>query len=97
MKKTGSLLLALVLTLAVSGCVTNPTDEPKGAPWGVGAVQYRAATKTMTITFLSGRIFEYYEVPKPTWEGIKDAGNMSDYFQKRIKDRFESQEKSLYE
>lgn len=48
-------------------------------------MSYIKSKKLLTITFNSGAIYEYYDVPKEVTDGIIQADSLGKYFDKNIK------------
>ena len=48
-------------------------------------MSYIKSKKLLTITFNSGAIYEYYDVPMEVTDGIIQANSLGKYFDKNIK------------
>jgi hypothetical protein len=48
-------------------------------------MSYIKSKKLLTITFNSGAIYEYYDVPMEVTDGIIQADSLGKYFDKNIK------------
>jgi hypothetical protein len=51
--------------------------------------KYDADGRRLDVTFVSGRRYAYHEVPPDLADEMKLAFSKGEYFNKRIKDRFE--------
>ena len=49
------------------------------------AVGYDSESKTLQIEFLSGGLYEYYNVPESIYNGLMSASSHGSYFDKYIK------------
>ncbi|MCF3109391.1 KTSC domain-containing protein [Niabella sp. CC-SYL272] len=47
---------------------------------------YHAETKTLKIRFVSGAVYDYYEVPETIYQELKTASSKGTYFNQYIKD-----------
>ena len=50
---------------------------------------YDPVTAKLTVTFLSGNVYAYKNVPEKTYQSLKIAGSKGRYFNKFIRDTFE--------
>jgi hypothetical protein len=50
---------------------------------------YNAETTTLTITFVSGLVYNYKNVPEETYKAMISSGAKGIYFNKYIKGRYE--------
>ncbi|WP_297822025.1 KTSC domain-containing protein [Segetibacter sp.] len=50
---------------------------------------YNAATATLTITFVSGLVYDYKNVPEQTYKAMITSGSKGTYFNKYIKGKYE--------
>jgi hypothetical protein len=50
---------------------------------------YDSGTSTLTITFVSGNVYNYKDVPQKVYRSLKIAGSKGSYFNRFIKNRFE--------
>ncbi len=49
---------------------------------------YDAARRTMRVTFVSGDVYEYFNVPEAVSEDWRAAFSKGQYFAERIRDRY---------
>lgn len=49
---------------------------------------YDAASRTLSITFQSGRAYQYLDVPGETFEGLREAFAKGEYFNQHIRSQF---------
>lgn len=54
----------------------------------LSAAGYDADTRTLDITFRSGRTYTFPNVPETIWEGLRDAPSAGQYFNEQIKGVF---------
>ena len=50
---------------------------------------YNADTATLTITFVSGLVYDYKNVPEETFKAMINSGAKGIYFNKHIKGKYE--------
>ncbi|MCW3114630.1 MAG: ATPase protein [Segetibacter sp.] len=50
---------------------------------------YNAETRTLTITFVSGLVYDYKNVPEETYKAMITSGAKGIYFNKYIKGKYE--------
>jgi hypothetical protein len=55
----------------------------------VGSVSYNDRTRTLSVTFVNGLIYDCLKVPSPTAKGIMEAESTGEYFHKYIRNSFE--------
>ncbi len=55
----------------------------------IASASYDKETKVLTITFVRGAVYEYYEVPHDTWKQFKYVISPGKYFDAHIKKAFE--------
>jgi hypothetical protein len=55
----------------------------------INQVSYNEQTASLTITFVSGRIYEYINVPFEIYSSLLSAGSKGAFFNEYIKDHFE--------
>jgi hypothetical protein len=49
---------------------------------------YDPDEQTLTITFQSGDVYQYQNVPTETYRGLTHASSAGQYFHRQIKDRY---------
>lgn len=54
----------------------------------IRAYAYHAPTKTLAVTFTSGRQYRYYEVSPETYEAMRAAFSKGEFFNRQIRDQF---------
>jgi len=54
----------------------------------IRAFAYDPPTRTLAVTFTSGRRYRYHEVPSETHEAMRAAFSKGEFFNKEIRDRF---------
>ena len=58
----------------------------------IQAYVYDEATHTLTITFVSGKIYRYKAVPKKIFVGMRGAVSKGRYFNSYVKDLYDFEE-----
>lgn len=56
----------------------------------LSAVGYDSASKTLTIEFNSGGLYEYYGVPQGIYEGLMSASSKGKFFHRFIRDSYDT-------
>lgn len=51
----------------------------------IASLGYDAATQTLQVEFLSGSIYQYFDVPQTVFEDFKNAGSKGRYLATQIK------------
>lgn len=51
----------------------------------LASVGYDAQTRTLEISFQSGQVYVYYDVPESEYRGLLNAGSVGSYFHMRIR------------
>lgn len=54
----------------------------------ITAVNYNENTKVLTITFTSGKSYDYFGVPESVYRGLISAYSAGEYFNEHIKDQY---------
>jgi KTSC domain len=54
----------------------------------IASVGYAARTRTLEIEFLSGRIYQYLDVDRNTYEALLRAPSLGTFFNAHIKDEY---------
>jgi len=54
----------------------------------IRSVGYDPETRTLEIEFLSGGIYQYFNVPKPIYNALMVASSHGSYFHHHIKDQY---------
>jgi len=54
----------------------------------IAQAEYDREERSLTITFQSGDVYEYDEVPFDVFLGLQNAASAGQYFHRVIKDRF---------
>ena len=54
----------------------------------LASVGYQAVSSTLEIEFVSGSIYQYFDVSEAEWRGLTQAGSHGTYFNAHIKDRY---------
>jgi hypothetical protein len=58
----------------------------------IQSFDYEAAHSRLTVTFTTGRVYEYYMVPAAIAAGFKEALSKGTFFNKRIRDKYACRE-----
>lgn len=54
----------------------------------IGKMEYDKYTYVLKVTFTSGGIYAYYDIPIMIWNSIKSTTSVGSYFAKFVKGRF---------
>jgi hypothetical protein len=54
----------------------------------VQSIDYELVHSRLTVTFTSGRVYEYYMVPAAVASAFKNALSKGTFFNKRIRDKY---------
>jgi KTSC domain len=54
----------------------------------IASVGYAARSKLLEIEFLSGRIYQYFDVDRDTYEALLRAPSLGTFFNEHIKDEY---------
>jgi hypothetical protein len=54
----------------------------------IASFHYDVGRKVLRIRFVSGRIYEYLDVPEDIYSGMKEAFSKGTYFNQHVKDQF---------
>ncbi len=60
----------------------------------VKSIVYENEHSRLTVTFVSGRVYEYYLVPPSVAEAFRVARSKGTYFNQHIRDRYTCREKT---
>ncbi|MEV8378372.1 KTSC domain-containing protein [Kribbella sp. NPDC056861] len=55
----------------------------------VRSVGYDMASETLEIEYVNGSVYQYYEVPQPTYAGLLAAPSIGNYVNTQIKPYFD--------
>ncbi|GAA1576277.1 hypothetical protein GCM10009789_32120 [Kribbella sancticallisti] len=55
----------------------------------VRSVGYDVASGTLEVEYVSGSVYQYYEVPQPTFAGLMAASSIGNYVNTNIKPYFD--------
>lgn len=58
----------------------------------INSYEYDAVKHTLTITFVSGKVYAYLAVPKQIYVGMRGAVSKGRYFNNYIKDLYDFEE-----
>lgn len=54
----------------------------------LASIGYDPSSMTLEVEFISGRVYEYYDVPQSEYEGLMAAGSHGTYFNQNIKGHY---------
>lgn len=54
----------------------------------IRAFDYDAQAKRLKVTFVTGRLYAYLDVPKDIADALRAAGSKGEYFNRAIRDHF---------
>ena len=72
-------------TEGVSSCLFIKKTMPSTV---IRHFSYDPSASTLTITFLSGNVYRYQEVPPEVYQSLRIAGSKGRYFNFYIKDKY---------
>ena len=60
----------------------------------ISSFRYERASKILCITFVSGAVYEYKEVPEEVYLAMKESKSKGIFFNNEIKDQYDFERKS---
>jgi hypothetical protein len=54
----------------------------------IARIEYDELSRELQVTFVGGRTYTYYDVPRDVYVGFVNAPSKGQYFNDRIKDRY---------
>lgn len=90
-RRAFSVGILCLLVLAAWGCKSARLRREGFEPIRssvLDGVKYDAASRTLSIAFDSGDVYDYQNVPEDVYRGLIAAGSKGQYFQSKIKGRF---------
>lgn len=54
----------------------------------IGAFAYDPASRTLTVTFRSGRRYRYHQVPAETYQAMRESFSKGAFFNRHVRDQF---------
>ena len=54
----------------------------------IKSIGFDEDSSTLEIEFLSGTVYQYFDVPFPVYEGLMEAGSKGQYFAQNIKGQY---------
>lgn len=63
-------------------------DEAAFASSNLSSGQWDSDTDTLTLTFADGARYDYLNVPRSVWQGLKGAESAGSYFHRHIRNRY---------
>lgn len=60
----------------------------------IKSFSYDKQDRVLRIIFVSGRVYEYKEVPESVYQHLKEAGSKGSYFNQEIRDKFHFEERT---
>lgn len=58
----------------------------------IATIGYDAASNVLEVEFRTGRVYQYFMVPRSAYESLLTAKSVGRYFNTRIRDRYENRE-----
>jgi hypothetical protein len=58
----------------------------------INGFEYDARTERLVVTFVTGRIYEYSNVPVETYRAFRSAFSKGKFFNEQIRDRYDCRE-----
>ena len=59
----------------------------------IKSIDYDAALSRLTVTFTTGRIYDYFAVPQDVVEAFRNSLSKGTFFNTRIRDKYPSKER----
>lgn len=63
-------------------------DETTFASSNLSSGTWDSDTDTLTIEFTGGSSYDYFNVPRSVWQGLKGADSAGSYFHRQIRGRY---------
>jgi hypothetical protein len=74
----------------VSSSLAMPRQPVRSS--NIASIGYEARTSTLEVEFVTGAVYQYYEVPKSVYEGFMQAKSHGSYLARYIKDVYRYKE-----
>lgn len=58
----------------------------------IAGLEYDPASRTLEVEFRSGRIYQYFGVPKSEYQALLKAPSLGSYFNREIRNRYRTKE-----
>jgi hypothetical protein len=58
----------------------------------IASLEYNPASRTLEVEFHSGRMYQYFGVPKSEYQALLKAPSLGGYFNREIKPRYRAKE-----
>ncbi len=55
----------------------------------IAQINYDAMSHDLDVTFTTGRIYSYFDVPRSVYTGFVNAPSHGEFFNRRIRDRYD--------
>jgi hypothetical protein len=55
----------------------------------ISSIHYDDVMATLKIIFVSGKVYDYKDVPKEVYDALKSSGSKGVYFNQHIKDKYQ--------
>ena len=58
----------------------------------ISDIDYDSSREMLTVTFVTGRVYEYFDVPLDVADAFQHAGSKGAFFNREIRDRYRFRE-----
>ena len=58
----------------------------------ISDIDYDSSRETLTVTFVTGRVYEYFDVPLDVADAFQHAGSKGAFFNRKIRDCYKFRE-----
>ena len=58
----------------------------------IAGLDYNPANHTLEVEFRTGRVYQYFSVPKAEYEALLNAPSLGRYFNREIRNRYRTRE-----
>lgn len=77
------------MNIHASNHITQPIRTHHIESSNLEAVGYDTKSDTLEVDFKGGRAYQYYDVPRSTYNGLTHSRSKGHYFAEHIRDQFE--------
>ena len=71
----------------MAGTTVVETFIPRGSS-NIGSVSYDPDSQKLSVTFVSGDTYDYFNVPQSIYSGFTAAGSAGQFFYRQVRDRY---------
>jgi hypothetical protein len=74
----------LAIECSASESLVMPRQPVRSS--NIASIGYDAGSSTLEVEFVTGAVYQYYNVPKSVYEGLMNAKSHGSYFARYVKD-----------